>query len=104
MRAISKYLPGLLVLGMASVLRAQAPAPAPTPVPDPNPGAADNLEARRQAASQLSVADMQNKSAAMMAQMPEDYRHVLHLKEVAKKGKDVVKLTCVNDKLIQLKA
>ncbi len=105
MRAPSKYLPGLVVLGMASVLRAQAPAPAPaTPAPDPNPGAADSLEARRKTAASLSVTDMQDKSAAMMAQMPEDYRHVMYLKEQAKKGKDVVKLTCVNDKLIQLKA
>ena len=37
-------------------------------------------------------------------QVNDDLRHVKHLQEVARKQKDVIKLTCVNDKLIALKA
>jgi hypothetical protein len=32
-----------------------------------------------------------------------DYQHVLHLQAIARKEKDVIKLNCVNDKLIQIK-
>ena len=37
-------------------------------------------------------------------QIDGDYKHVLHLQALAKKQKDVIKLTCINDKLVQLKA
>jgi hypothetical protein len=33
-----------------------------------------------------------------------DNRHVLHLQALARKEKDVIKLTCINDKLVQIKA
>ena len=32
-----------------------------------------------------------------------DYQHVLHLQAIARKEKDVIKLNCVNDKLVQIK-
>ena len=32
-----------------------------------------------------------------------DYQHVLHLQAIARKEKDVIKLNCVNDKLVQVK-
>jgi hypothetical protein len=40
---------------------------------------------------------------ASRSQMLEDYRHVQHLQIVARREKDVIKLNCVNDKLVQLK-
>jgi hypothetical protein len=33
----------------------------------------------------------------------EDHKHVLHLQALARKEKDVIKLTCINDKLVQMK-
>jgi hypothetical protein len=87
------------------MLRADTPAPDPNaPAPQATPTDASSLEARRAAAAQLSASDMQAKASTIMAQLPEDYRHVIYLKEQAKKGKDVLKLTCVNDKLVQMKA
>jgi hypothetical protein len=52
----------------------------------------------------LSVGDMQVQLAAMADRLKADARHVMHLRELARKQKDVIKLTCVNDKAIQLKA
>jgi len=52
----------------------------------------------------LSVADMTSRAAAIQSQIQNDYRHVLSSKERAAKQKDVIKLTCVNDKLVQVKA
>lgn len=51
-----------------------------------------------------SVSEMAAKSAAMKSQIDEDGRYLLHLREIAKKRKDVIKLACVNDKLVQIKA
>jgi hypothetical protein len=98
MRALSKYLSVLAVLGTVSVLRADTPAPAPAPAPDAS------VTVTAQVQVKLSPAEMQAKANTLMTRLPGDYRHVLHLKEVAKESKDVVKLTCVNDRLIQLKA
>jgi hypothetical protein len=33
-----------------------------------------------------------------------DNRHVMHLQALARKEKDVIKLTCINDKIVQIKA
>jgi hypothetical protein len=52
----------------------------------------------------MSAADMNVKSAAIQAQLEEDTQYVLHLKDIAKKKKDVIKLNCVNDRIIQIKA
>jgi hypothetical protein len=52
----------------------------------------------------LSVGEMATKAAAMRAQISEDNQKVLALKEQARKLKDVIKLNCVNDKQIQVKA
>lgn len=37
-------------------------------------------------------------------QIEEDGKHMQYLQGVARKQKDVIKLTCVNDKLVELKA
>jgi len=52
----------------------------------------------------LSPAEMRVKAEQMKKDNDEDLRHVLHLQALARKEKDVIKLTCINDKLIQLKA
>ncbi len=52
----------------------------------------------------LSVSEMSKRVEAYDAQVAEDTKHVAHLRAVARKQKDVVKLTCVNDVIVQLKA
>lgn len=52
---------------------------------------------------ELTVAQMTAKSEELGKQATVDYRHVLHLQAIAKKQKDVIKLTCINDKLVQMK-
>lgn len=85
MRKLAKVLPALVFFGGLSL----ADVPATTPAkPQVN----------------LSVADMTTRAAGIQTQIQQDNRHVLYLKEQAKKAKDVIKLSCVNDKLVQLKA
>lgn len=52
----------------------------------------------------LSVSEMTAKASALRTQIAEDGQKVLALKEQARKLKDVIKLNCVNDKQIQIKA
>jgi hypothetical protein len=95
MVAIKKYGTLLMIFGSAAVLHAQTPTDTTTPAPAPtapSPGAA------------MTVAEMQKSSESLMTGIVEDQRQMLFLKEQAKKQKDVIKLNCVNDKLVQLKA
>jgi hypothetical protein len=55
-------------------------------------------------AAPMTGAEMKVRADAIDGQLRDDYRHVLHLRDLAKKQKDVIKLNCVNDKLVQLKA
>lgn len=82
MRTISKFLSLLAFLGGVAILHADtAPPPA-----------------------KLSSGEMATGAAGIRSKIQDDYQHTLHIKEQAKKQKDVIKLTCVNDKLVQMKA
>src|SRR5262249_35687831 len=48
--------------------------------------------------------EMVARAGTLEAQIKGDMRHVLHLQATARKEKDVIKLNCINDKLVQLKA
>lgn len=52
----------------------------------------------------LSITDMQMRQTELRKQVKDDNRHTLHLRESARKQKDVIKLNCVNDKYVQMKA
>lgn len=52
----------------------------------------------------LLSTDAQLRVETTRKQIEADNRHVLHLQAIARKEKDVIKLTCINDKLVQLKA
>lgn len=52
----------------------------------------------------LSLPEMVARAEALDAQIKGDMRHVLHLQTKARQEKDVIKLNCINDKLVQLKA
>lgn len=70
--------------------------------PDPAPAAAPTALAS--APKQMSVGEMNVSIAGIEAKLESDAQDVLHLQEAAKKQKDVIKLNCVNDRMVQLKA
>jgi hypothetical protein len=70
-----------------------------TPGAAPDPNAAVHVDA----ASALSPADLQARVHLLREQTRADARHVQYLQQIARKEKDVIKLNCVNDKLVQIK-
>jgi hypothetical protein len=81
-KLLKKYalLAGLLV---AVTVQAQTAPPAPKALPP---------------------AEMRLRLEQLRKDIDEDHKHVLHLQALARKEKDVIKLTCINDKLVQVKA
>ena len=79
-KSLKKYAMLVAILGAVAV-RADTPAP---PV--------------------LTPSEMKVHADKMKKDIEEDMRHVLHLQALARKEKDVIKLTCINDKLVQIKA
>ena len=51
----------------------------------------------------LSVPEMVAEAKAMLSKMQDIMKRVVQLQEVARKQKDIIKLNCVNDKLVQIK-
>jgi hypothetical protein len=88
----------LALLAGSSLLYAQ---PDPGPPPEAKPEAKAEVDVKVQA--QLSVIDMSTSSEELRKQVLLDLRHTLHLQAAARKQKDIIKLTCINDKLIAMK-
>lgn len=55
-------------------------------------------------AKPLSAEEISKKSTELQRQMDQDMVHVGRLQAKARKDKDVIKLNCVNDKMVQMKA
>jgi hypothetical protein len=55
------------------------------------------------ASATLSPADLQVRVHLLHDQTRADARHVQYLQQLARKEKDIIKLNCVNDKLVQIK-
>jgi hypothetical protein len=51
-----------------------------------------------------SVAEMRARIPLLHEQSRIDARHIMHLQQRAREEKSVIKLNCINDKLVQLKA
>jgi hypothetical protein len=51
----------------------------------------------------LPLGDVRARVAALREQTRSDARHIQHLQQLARGEKDVIKLNCVNDKLVQVK-
>jgi hypothetical protein len=51
----------------------------------------------------LPAADVRARVHVLHEQIRADARHIQHLQQVARQEKDVIKLNCVNDKLVQTK-
>jgi len=69
------------------------------------PGATTDPNGAAQAgiAANLSPAELQARVLLLHDQTRADARHVQYLQQIARKEKDVIKLNCVNDKLVQIK-
>ncbi|MCP4448942.1 MAG: hypothetical protein GY811_26955 [Myxococcales bacterium] len=53
--------------------------------------------------AKLSNAEMQSQSSDSLEEMQDILRRIVELQQLARKQKDVIKLNCVNDKLLQVK-
>lgn len=51
----------------------------------------------------ISLGELQSRVKTLHDQTRADSRHIAHLQLLARKEKDVIKLNCVNDKLVQVK-
>jgi hypothetical protein len=78
MRRLAKYASSLALFSAVTTFAA------------PNQTASDNA--------------MQVRADQILTQLEVDTQHVMHLKELAKKQQDVIKLNCINDRVVQLKA
>ena len=84
MRTFAKSLSILLFFGGMSALQADTTAPVAN-----NP---------------MSSVDMRVTAASMRSAIQADHQQILVLREKARKMKDVIKLNCVNDKLVEANA
>jgi hypothetical protein len=95
MRRLAKIVAVLAASGMTALAAPDGSAPAAPPAP-PELTAAKVM-------SVMSVGEMNVAAANLEVRIEEDGQQMLHLQEIAKKQKDVIKLNCVNDHLVQFK-
>jgi hypothetical protein len=110
---LSLALGGLVLAQSPPATPPAAPAPSPGPAPTaapadehtpPPPGATSpDIDIPLRARAQISVEDMRAQVAKLQQQLDEVLRRVVQLQDVARRNKDVIRLNCVNDKLLQVK-
>jgi hypothetical protein len=93
MSLISRLVPTAILLGTVTAI-AQ---------PDPTPPATAPATTQS-ATTTFSAGEMRTRSAEILAAAQQDYSYVVALRERVRKLKDVIKLDCVNDRMVQLKA
>lgn len=86
----------------ATVVLAAVIATSATYAQSPAPGADPPAKPARPV--KLTLPEMVARAGTLQDQIRADMRHVLHLREKTRKEKDVIKLNCINDKMVQLKA
>jgi hypothetical protein len=96
MKALTKCAPLLVVVGFGTAIRADSEPPS-----DPKKS---ETTVQVEVKATMTVVEMQSGAAQVQLQLREDYRHVFHYTEVVRKSKDVIKLNCLNDYLLQIKA
>jgi hypothetical protein len=84
---------------LAAAVIASSVTYAQSPVPGADPSAKQPAKPVK-----LSLPEMVARAETYEVQIKGDMRHVLHLQAKARQEKDVIKLNCINDKLVQLKA
>jgi hypothetical protein len=97
MKFLSKLAIGSLIVGASASLIYAAPG-------DDDSTTDVTISAQGAKQANLSPEEMTTSSNELMANMRSMLRHVTQLHEKASKDKDIIKLNCVNDKLMPLKA
>jgi hypothetical protein len=96
----------VLVLGGTVFAQQPGSPPAQQPQAQPQsgqPGGSDvDLSFKQQA--NLTPQEMLDQGGQDMRQMQDGLKRVVELQELARKQNDIIKLNCVNDKLVQVKA
>jgi hypothetical protein len=92
MRLISKTLAAVALFGAIAVLHADTNAPVPEVAPTTSPR------------STLTVVEMRSGAQTVQATVQAELQAVVRLQEKVRASKDIIKLTCVNDRLVQIKA
>jgi hypothetical protein len=87
-------LPSLAALLVAGNLGAQPASPTPAPAPAPAPAKT----------VKLSAEEMKLRTTQFAEKQRRDLQRMQYLQSIARKENDVIKLNCVNDKLILFKA
>ncbi len=99
MRALTKIVTTLALVGAVAVIHADSDPP----VTGSGSGSGSSATATNKTVV-LSPAEMEAGAKKFEEQLQGDMRTVLHLKEAVRKAKDVIKLNCVNDRLVQINA
>ena len=97
MRRILKAGAVLFVLGGTVFARQTQPAPAPAQ-------AQPDVDITFKQVANLTPQEMLDQGQDDMKQMQKGLQRVVELQELARKQNDIIKLNCVNDKLVQIKA
>ena len=84
---------------MGSTVFAQGPAPEAPPAPGNQAGSAVDLSVKQRPT--LTPADMVNQSKEYFTGMGAVVKRIQTLQEQAKREKDIIRLNCVTDKLVQ---
>ena len=104
MRLLNKsWLMVALAVGLSTGSMTYAQAPDPTAGSASAEGTAE-VSVSGTTTVKISAAEMATQLGTLQTQTREDLQHVLHLQALARKDKDVIKLNCINDKLVQMKA
>ncbi|HEY4240968.1 MAG TPA: hypothetical protein VGM88_14190 [Kofleriaceae bacterium] len=93
----------LLKLGVVGAIGLGGAALWAAPDDGISPSSKSSMSVEVNPGANLSPAQMGVQAHAMQDKMRVDAGHILHLREQARKEKDVIKLNCVNDKLVQVK-
>jgi len=99
MRRIAKYAPILAIFSAVTALA----GPDTTPVTT-TPTSDASATTAPKPVPMMSPAEMNVKASAIQAQLAEDSQQVLNFKSIANKKKDIIKLNCVNDRIVQINA
>ena len=102
MKSLRKGLAIAAAMMLSGTLLHAQPAPTPAPAPADEDEAGATIASEQQA--KLTPPEMQQKSREYEEQNRGHLRHVEQLRMTARKQKDVIKLNCVNDKYLQIKA
>ena len=105
MRALKQVIGALIMMGAVTAIAqpADPTAPAPAPAPTAAPAPVDPVPPPPPAVP-LTAGEMTGRKEVLLAQIQGDYKYTLNLQDSVRKKKDVIKLTCVNDRLVQMKA